>query len=117
MAERAKRRWYQYSLKALLILMVVASLPLGAHVAWRQYLVAKRLAEIERAFQWLGALDPRDMPNCQPVLVAMGYRSSDGDRTPTDAGGLAFLLSEDARSFTILTPSLEHKTIERVETL
>jgi hypothetical protein len=36
MAGRVKRRWYQYSLKALLIVMLVVSLPLGAHVAWRQ---------------------------------------------------------------------------------
>src|SRR4051812_4556931 len=57
MADRAKRRWYQFSLKALLIFVVVASVPLGAYVARRQLLIAKRLAEIENAFQWLESLD------------------------------------------------------------
>jgi hypothetical protein len=117
MADKTKRRWYQYSLRALLILMVVASLPLGAHVAWRRFLIAKRLAEIETSFQWLESLDYPDMPNDQPVLVTTTSWSSDRDGPSIGRPRLAFLLSEDAKSFTILTPSLERTTIERERNL
>lgn len=117
MATKSKRRWYQFSLKALLVLMFVASLPLGAHVAWRQYLVAKRLAEIEKSFQWLESLDYPDMPTSQPVLVTTTSGFNDRDTPITNKLGLAFLLSENADSFTILTPSLERKTFERKKNL
>src|SRR5262245_5256082 len=112
MAVTTKRRWYQFSLKALLVLMAAASLPLGGYVARRQYLVAKRMAVIEGAFQWLESLEYPDVPNARLVLVTRKHRSNRETPFPYRPG-FGFLLSEDAASFTILTLSLERKTFER----
>lgn len=114
MSAKPVRRWYQFSLRTLLIVMFLASLPPAAHVGYKQYLVAKRLAEMEASFVWLESLGYPQMPNRQPIRVTttITYNENGAQKTQKDVT-LGFLLREDAKSFAALTPALDEITWKR----
>lgn len=114
MAAKSARRWYQFSLKALLVLVTLSSLPPAVYVGYKRYVVAKRLAEIESSFVWLESLGYPQLPNGKPIRITT--KSWYGDESPQKSQNdvaLGFLLSQDAKSFTVLTPDLETITWER----
>jgi hypothetical protein len=114
MVARLARRWYQFSLKTLLVVMALSSVPPAVYVGYQRYLVAKRLAEIEGSFRWLESLGYPQLPNSWPVQITIKQWYGDQDpseaRTSVIAG---FLLSEDEKSFTVLTPALHTIPFER----
>jgi len=114
MAANPARRWYQFSLRALLVLMVISSVPPAVHVGYKRYLVAKRLAEIESSFRWLESLGYPQLTNAGAIRITTKYWYGKQDPGKAQTGvELGFLLSEDAKSFSAFTPSLQVITLER----
>src|SRR6185436_1911145 len=100
MSGKRSSRWYQFSLRALLLLVFVASVPLGGYVGYKSYLVRKRLAEIEGSFRWLESLGYTEMPNARAVRITIRtWNPQAGTTEPNVAVGFGFLLSEDSTSF------------------
>lgn len=119
MRPKMSRRWYQFSLKTLLILMTIAALPFGAHVAYKSYLVRRHLAEIEGSYRWLEALDYEPMPNARPIRVVTKSWYGDDVKQDTEEPATSeftcWLLNEDDQAFEVLTPQLETRSIPREE--
>lgn len=114
MTTKSGRRWYQFSLKALLILLTLSSLPPAVYVGYKRYLVAKRLAEIESSFVWLESLGYPQLPNREPIrITTKSWYGGKRPEEPQTSVSLGFLLSQDAKSFKVLTPDLETVTWER----
>jgi hypothetical protein len=114
MSAKPVRRWYQFSLRALIVLTVITAVPLAAYVGYQRYLVAKRLAEIESSFQWLESLGYARLENARPVRVTT--RQWYGDQDPLQAEPyvqLAFLIDDDDESLIIFTPALETTSLPR----
>ena len=111
---KSARRWYQVSLRTLLVLTAISSIPPGIYVGHRSYLEAKRRAEIEASFRWLESLGYADMPNARPVRVTTSYWQGEDKGEEKDSQvTIGFLLSEDAKSFKVLTPDLSSAVFER----
>ena len=114
MAAKPARRWYQFSLRALLLLLFVSSIPPGVYVGYRAHLEAKRRAEIEASFRWLESLGYAAMPNAKSVRVTTRYWQGEDAAKETDRQvTIGFLLSEDPKSFKVLTPALRIQSFER----